>query len=87
MARALAKEPDERYRSCGELIEEAGRALGLAKTPLLRRRELLLGAVAILAAAIAVLAVLLGRGGGGPGGSLLRIDPGTNATPSWTPAR
>ncbi len=79
VVRALAKEPGDRYGSCGELIDTAGSALGLVRKPLLRRREFLLWAAAALAAAIAAPTVLLTRGGGGPRGSLLRIDPLTNA--------
>ena len=33
LQQGLAKEPDERYASCAELIEEARRALGLAASP------------------------------------------------------
>jgi tRNA A-37 threonylcarbamoyl transferase component Bud32 len=60
-ATALAKRPDERHSTCGELGEAASAALR-GKTfarRKLRRRRLLLGAVAALAAAGAVVGGLL----------------------------
>ena len=33
MAKALAKEPEERYATCGELVEAAREALGLDDRP------------------------------------------------------
>ncbi len=74
LARGLSKKPEQRYGSCRELVANARDALGLssgelplapaATTPLLRRREFLIGAGALVAAAAAVPAVLLTRGGG-----------------------
>jgi serine/threonine-protein kinase len=92
LARGLAKEPKQRYESCRELIAGAREALGLsgelpqaaAATPLLRRREFLIGAGVLVAAAAAVPAVLLTRGNGNgtsglaPRNSIARIDLATN---------
>jgi streptogramin lyase len=89
VAKALAKQPGDRYSTCRELIEEARDSLGVA-TPaakLSRRRlVLLVAASAVGVAAAAVAAVLLTRGGGTPPkqllplahNSLVRIDPATN---------
>ena len=63
--RALAKEPERRYPSCGALVAAAGQALGLG-TPRAsrRRRTLLLAGAAALAigAAAAVIATSLAHG-------------------------
>ncbi len=91
LARALSKEPKQRYGSCRELVANAREAFGLssgelpqaapAGTPLLKRREFLIGAGALVVAAAAVPAVLLTRGGGNgapglaPRNSIARIDP------------
>jgi DNA-binding beta-propeller fold protein YncE len=54
VARAMAKEPEQRYPSCGALIDAAGEALGLGKTQTAhRRRTLLLAAAVVLAIAVA----------------------------------
>jgi ABC-type oligopeptide transport system substrate-binding subunit len=64
-ATALAKSPDDRYSTCGELAE-AARAAGRGKTFIrrkTRRRRLLLAAAVVLAAAGAAIAgVLASRG-------------------------
>ncbi len=92
LAKALAKEPEERYATCSELVEAAREALGLREVVLVRdRRPLLLaGAGLVLAGAAAIAAFLLSQGGGGPGkpstkptlalkaDALQRIDPRTN---------
>ena len=49
IARALAKQPDERYASCGELVEDARRALALDE-PRRSRRGI---AAALIVAALA----------------------------------
>jgi tRNA A-37 threonylcarbamoyl transferase component Bud32 len=63
-ATALAKSPDDRYESCGELAEAARAALRgktFARRRLRRRRLLLAGAV-LVAAGAAVAGVLAARG-------------------------
>jgi YVTN family beta-propeller protein len=88
LGQALAKEKEQRYGSCGELVAAARAELGIGveKPALLRRRRLalllLVAGVVLLAAAL--IAVLLTRGGGGSGvparkaDSLVRIDSVTN---------
>jgi YVTN family beta-propeller protein len=90
LIRALGKEPEDRYPSCGELIAEAAKALGVRLAPrgISRRRLLLLAAGGALgvAAAAAAPAVLLTRGSDNSAkpttlitrDSLQRIDPATN---------
>ena len=83
MAKALAKAPADRYRTCGELVSEARAALGLADRPATARRRrrrrvrfsrgrvaALVGIGVALVAAVAAGALLLG-GSGGPS----RIEP------------
>jgi YVTN family beta-propeller protein len=83
LARAMAKEPAERYDSCRELVAAAHEALGLAQ-PLRRRSRWLVPvlAAAVVAVAAAVVAIGLGRGSTaaatGPQGTLVRIDPRTS---------
>jgi YVTN family beta-propeller protein len=81
LPRALAKEPDERFQICSELIEAAREALGIAK-PRRNLWPLAATAVGVALIAAALLAFFLTRGGGsaapGQGGRLLRIDPGSN---------
>ncbi|HKD95382.1 MAG TPA: protein kinase [Gaiellaceae bacterium] len=84
IGKALAKEPEQRYPTCAELISAAREALGLGTgRPPRRRRTLLLAGVALLAvaAAAAVAATSLARGApkkllAGPD-KLVRIDPAT----------
>jgi YVTN family beta-propeller protein len=86
-AKALAKEPDDRYPTCGGLISAAEDALGLRKTRLFERRKPLVLAAAISVAflAAAVVAAVLATGGHGKTATLFagdntlaRIDPATN---------
>ena len=60
MAKALAKDPGDRYPTCGELVEAAARALGVS-----RAGEVAMAALAVVAIAavvgIAVVAGLLAR--------------------------
>jgi DNA-binding beta-propeller fold protein YncE len=93
IARALAKEPAERYPTCGALIVAAEHALGLRQRPIVRRRTVLLVvaailAVALLAAALAVAFVVRGDGAKAApevrANSLVRIDPATNAISAVT---
>jgi YVTN family beta-propeller protein len=83
LARAMAKEPAERFASCRELVAAAHDALGLAAAPR-RRARWLVPALALALAVVAAAAVALGLGRGstataaGPRGVLMRIDPRTN---------
>ena len=82
LARAMAKEPDERFATCREMVEAARLALGLVDAPRRRARwvvpAVVLGLTALAAAAVALA---LGRGEppapAGPAGTLVRIDPRT----------
>jgi streptogramin lyase len=63
LATALAKDPAERYPTCRELVDHARDALGLEKhQPLYRRKEVLLAAGGLLAAAAIAPSILLTRG-------------------------
>jgi YVTN family beta-propeller protein len=91
LARAMAKEPDERYATCAELVTASREALGLGRPPSARgrKRTLLAGAGAVLAGLLAVAAILLATRGG-PGaeprlGALVRIDPATNQVAATYP--
>jgi serine/threonine-protein kinase len=79
LARAIARDRDERYDTCTELVDEARTALGIgaASRGVSRRAIALLALVAALALAALVSAVVLTRGASGPpppGGSLVRLD-------------
>jgi hypothetical protein len=86
IGRALAKEPEQRYPSCGALVAAAGAALGLG-TPQAsrRRRTVLLAAVAALAIAAAAAAIATSLAHGprksatlfAAPNTLARIDPTT----------
>ena len=69
LAKALAKEPEERYATCRELLDDARDALGIAaERPswrrLPRRTKIAVGLVALAIAAAAVVPALLLTGGG-----------------------
>jgi DNA-binding beta-propeller fold protein YncE/predicted Ser/Thr protein kinase len=88
LSRGLAKEPDQRQQTCGELIEQARDALGIA-APRRSRWPLALAAGVLGVIAAALLAVFLIRGGAsipaGQDGRLLRIDPASNRVTSSIP--
>ncbi len=85
--RALAKSPDDRYRTCAEFVAEARSALGLEPKRL--RWPLAAAAVGIGLIAAALLGFFLTRGDSGAsatqGGRLLRIDPGSNTVKASFP--
>ena len=65
LARALAKQPDDRYPTCGDLTAAAAQALGLEERTLSRRTLLLAAAgAAAITAAVAIPAILLTRSDG-----------------------
>jgi serine/threonine-protein kinase len=76
---AMAKSPDERYRTCAALIEAAEHAFGIRPRPRGRRRlfAAALGAVTLAAVATVATAILLGGGDATPAvvpDSLVKID-------------
>ncbi len=81
LPKALAKEPDDRYATCGELVDDARRALGIA-VPQRSRLPLVIALAGLAVIAAALLAVFLTTGStSGPtvgAGRLLRIDPVSN---------
>jgi hypothetical protein len=88
VTKALAKDPDDRYESAGELILAGQAALGrddLDRRPRTRRFAAL-AVAGILAAGIGLAAFLLARGDGNANpptvdlaaGALQRVDPRTN---------
>jgi serine/threonine protein kinase len=85
-ARALAKEPGERYESCNAFIDDARAALGLAPSPVaVRRRRRRIGGrllsmgAALLALAVVAVVLAVTRGPSGeivaPPNSLGVVDP------------
>jgi DNA-binding beta-propeller fold protein YncE len=91
VGRAMAKNPEDRYRTAGELVQAVSDALGvdpvLPTTPTRpvpvppsgprgsRRQAILVGGGGGLLALIILLVVLLNRGGGPPGGAVLTTGP------------
>ena len=88
LARAMAKDPDERPESCSALVDEVRAALGLAQPrPATRRRIAVVALLAAgLAAAAATAVVLATRNDStttaSTGGSVVRIDPATDRVTS-----
>jgi streptogramin lyase len=80
LRKALAKERDDRYATCGELIGDARSALGIA-APHRNRLPLAIALAGLAVIAAALLAVFLTGGSSPPAagvGRLLRIDTGSN---------
>jgi Protein kinase domain len=84
LARAMAKDPAERFPDCRALVEAARAALGLSAPPATARRRWLVPALAAAAAVLAAAAAVLvaSRGRDAPAspraGALVRIDPSGN---------
>ena len=84
LARAMAKDPDDRPADCGALVNDARTALGLVRRePVTRRRIAAVALLAAFLAAAAATAIVLATRSDAPattvgGGSLVRIDPATN---------
>jgi YVTN family beta-propeller protein len=83
LERGMAKDPDNRFESCGALVAAAAEALELRpaeRRPRSRVVALLLAALVALAAVLGV-GLLTGDGGeprAAPPGALVRVDPDTN---------
>jgi hypothetical protein len=83
LARALAKEPDQRQSSCAELVADARAALGLDAVRPRRLRLAVATATVVLVLAAAALAAILATPEGTaapPTGSLIGIDPQSGDT-------
>jgi Protein kinase domain len=92
LAKALAKEPAQRYSSCAALLDDAQRALGLGRPAGVRRRRLMLLAAALVALAAAAVAVVALQDGGTAQptprlNTLVRIDPRTNEVTDVIPVQ
>jgi hypothetical protein len=87
VATALAKDPDERYRTCREFVDAARAALGLGDVAVARGRRsfrlVLLGALVLAGAGAVAAGLTLAGGKSKPSlavknNTLVRIDPKTN---------
>jgi streptogramin lyase len=77
VATALAKDPNERYQTCQELVTAARAALGIAEPE--RRRSRVAAVVGVAAIALVAGAIWVTIGAGDePLDRLIRIDPSTN---------
>jgi ABC-type branched-subunit amino acid transport system substrate-binding protein/DNA-binding beta-propeller fold protein YncE len=99
LAKGLAKDPGDRYPTCGELIEDAAKALGLSAParrvvvpPAIarRRRAILVAGLAVLAVSIAAL-LLTQTGGDGDEAPLANgvaaLDPSSGSITAQTRSR
>ena len=89
MARGLAKDPAERYPSCGELVAAARTALGIAE-PKRPRWPFVVAGVGAAVLGAALVAIVLERGGSHPvptvtGSAVAEIDPQTNRLSAAVP--
>ena len=100
LRKALAKDQEDRYGSCAELIDAAADALGLARAPRAARRSIvppavrrhgraiLAGGLLLLAATIALAIVALTGGEDGRvgpiGNGVAAIDPADGSVTSFT---
>jgi serine/threonine-protein kinase len=81
--KAMAKDPSDRYSTCGELATAAEAALGLERRrqSRLRRALLVVAVIAVIAAAVGLFATRAG-GDGAPAevarNTIVRVDPKTN---------
>ncbi len=84
LERALAKDPEDRYATCRELVEALREALGLAEPVSRRRSGWLLVAAAALAIAVALAVALplafTGEEAAAPARPLPNVDPTTALT-------
>ncbi len=88
IGKALSKQPDDRYASCGELVEDARRALALDEPRRSRRGITAALIVAVLAVALAAIAIVVRSGSNAPQtrtGSVVRVDPASGAVTARYP--
>ena len=88
IAKALSKQPGDRYATCGELVDDARRALALDEPRRSRRGIAAALIVAVLALAAAVIAVAVRSGSDAPHaptGSVVRLDPASGAVTARYP--
>jgi ABC-type branched-subunit amino acid transport system substrate-binding protein/DNA-binding beta-propeller fold protein YncE len=69
LAKGLAKTPDDRYETCGALIDAALGSRSRVPRALLRRRHAILAAGLVVLAATVAVALSVGGGGSPPAGS------------------